>query len=1203
MHRRSQALPVALALLVVLAPGVGSAPRAVASTVSAGQSSEEGDKGVKVTLITGDTITWHSTPGQPVVDVDAAPRENGQGVQFFSQGTPDAFYVYPSDVADRIQTGVLDRELFNIPAMVKAGLTGNADLPVIVTFDNPPGTRSETKESRRSELARHADALPATEHPVPVLSLQGTGVKVDHQRTRSFFKSLDESRGIKSVLLDRPVKAMLDKSVPQIGAPEVWRSGYTGSGVKVAVLDTGIDSTHPDLVGKVTQDKNFSTSNTTLDRFGHGTHVASTIVGSGAASDGEYRGVAPDAQLLNGKVLDDKGNGYESSVIAGMEWAGAEGSDVVSMSLGDCCWSDGTDPMAQAVNRLSAQYDTLFVIAAGNSGSNGLGTPGTADAALTVGAVDKSDKLAPFSSRGPRLGDFAAKPTITAPGVDIVAARAAGTSMGTPVNDLYTSSSGTSMATPHVAGAAALLKQARPDLSAPQLKDALASTAVDGGYTWREQGAGRVDVARAVSQRVHASAALDFGNVANTTQPVERQVTYTNATDDPVTLNLVTEADSGAPPSLSVPTVTVPAHGDATATVTVDPADYRQGSYGGAIAAEGSGVRLRTAFGFGRVNTRTLTVNVLDSQGAPADALVTAVHNDYDRQNPIGNPAYSARTENGVATLVVPEGIYTPAVVLSETASDGSRRSSVLVKTEADVRSDATVTLDARETVLLDKPATPRPADARAHSGSVDIDYPVTLASYPEPVPVRYTVSWMDHFKTGKASPVYVSPADPGKLTKVRLVDYWILAEPKPLMPMQSYPDVYSDTPAYSYHLPYVYPNGIPAELRRNVTGKDLVAVPNSYHAEVPDSIVAISEAVVPRPGFFFPYLAFKPGDVTQYYLADDRFWLNRLASLTAPQADGSSRGLSFVSGDLFRRSEAGSRRAKERWFEAPLTVGTVDVRHDFLDYYTGEDGFFTERSATLARGGADGDEFVPATEMLGNSPGQSTGLVYGGIGPSNGSSFGSWRMWNVDAGTELAADYKYRANQPVFRLSPESARYRLEQTESWPDSYKGILRTKSAAQTVWTFRSHRSMTTVPAGYSCNSLGGGNPRHGPNANLTCQFQPMIQLRYELGLDQQNQAEAGRAQSLTIVAGSHSGAVDRAPVTKLAVEYSTDGGLHWRKGLSVGKARTVDGYQRFKVCLQLPPLDRTSKSVWLRVKAKDASGGTVTQTVTDAYFLK
>jgi subtilisin family serine protease len=182
-------------------------------------------------------------------------------------------------------------------------------------------------------------------------------------------------------------------------------------------------------------------------------------------------------------VLDDEGNGQDSWVLAGMEWAAAQGADVVNLSLSTRYPADGLSPLDQAVNRLTTESGALFVVAAGNGGpgSQTIGSPAAADAALAVGAVDKSGQLAPFSSRGQRRGDGAIKPDITAPGVGIVVARA----------------------TPHVAGAAAILAGQHPDWTPGQLKAALMGAAQPNPHlSVHEQGAGRVDVARATTQRL-----------------------------------------------------------------------------------------------------------------------------------------------------------------------------------------------------------------------------------------------------------------------------------------------------------------------------------------------------------------------------------------------------------------------------------------------------------------------------------------------------------------------------------------------------------------------------------------------------------------------------------------------------------------------------------------------------------------------------
>ncbi|HEY8283679.1 MAG TPA: S8 family serine peptidase, partial [Chloroflexota bacterium] len=293
----------------------------------------------------------------------------------------------------------------------------------------------------------------------------------------------DHAVGIEEIWLDGVATAspelispLLDSSLPLIDAHLAHQRGLTGKGVRVAIVDTGIDGNHPDLKGRVVAAANFSSDRDTLDHMGHGTHVAGIVGGTGAASDGKYGGVAPQAELLNAKALNRSGGGTNSGILKAMEWAADQGARIESLSLGGGA-TNGTDPLSQAVNNISAKKNVLFVIAAGNSGQrsgNGrlVSTPGAADAALTVGAIDKSKNLAPFSSRGPRLGDFALKPDIVAPGVNITSARANGSD-----GNWYVAYSGTSMATPMVSGAAAIVWQLHPGWSAQQVKAALMNAA------------------------------------------------------------------------------------------------------------------------------------------------------------------------------------------------------------------------------------------------------------------------------------------------------------------------------------------------------------------------------------------------------------------------------------------------------------------------------------------------------------------------------------------------------------------------------------------------------------------------------------------------------------------------------------------------------------------------------------------------------
>jgi subtilisin family serine protease len=212
-----------------------------------------------------------------------------------------------------------------------------------------------------------------------------------------------------------------------------------------------------------------------------------------------YMGVAPKANLLEGKVLNRWGWGYSSWIIAGIEWAVENGADIISMSLGGGP-TDGTDPLSQAVDWAFDQ-GVLVVVAAGNEGQYfGITTPGAARKALTVGAVDDYDEIAWFSSRGPTL-DYRVKPEIVAPGVDVCSSVP-----GYLFGEYYQCWSGTSMATPHVAGAAALAKQFSRvyfsyDVPSEVLKDVLIVVATeDLGYNVYEQGAGRLNIAKLIAE-------------------------------------------------------------------------------------------------------------------------------------------------------------------------------------------------------------------------------------------------------------------------------------------------------------------------------------------------------------------------------------------------------------------------------------------------------------------------------------------------------------------------------------------------------------------------------------------------------------------------------------------------------------------------------------------------------------------------------
>jgi subtilisin family serine protease len=299
---------------------------------------------------------------------------------------------------------------------------------------------------------------------------------------------------VERVWPDLPVHTWLDDSVPLLEVPHVWTDSGRGSGVKIAIVDTGIDLAYPDFKDRIRATRDFTGKGSVADGHGHGTHVAGIAAGSGAAGGGRYVGVAPEALLYVAKVLDDNGGGMMSDVMAGIEWAVDEGAQVINLSLGAPGPGNGDDALSTLCDA-AVEEGAIVCAAAGNSGpgASTVGPPGVARLVITIGATNKSDGIASFSSRGP-TADGRGKPDVVFPGVGIVASRAAGTSMGTPVSDHYTSANGTSMATPHATGAVALLLEAYPHLTPAEVKDVLIRSAKDLGMDGNSQGSGRVQV-------------------------------------------------------------------------------------------------------------------------------------------------------------------------------------------------------------------------------------------------------------------------------------------------------------------------------------------------------------------------------------------------------------------------------------------------------------------------------------------------------------------------------------------------------------------------------------------------------------------------------------------------------------------------------------------------------------------------------------
>jgi serine protease AprX len=354
--------------------------------------------------------------------------------------------------------------------------------------------------------------------------------------TKAQVAGLANLDGVRSVEKNGTVHALNNSAQASFGVTEARlqqptldgdRNGnanqYVPEDVVVAVIDTGIDAIHPQLdEGKVMAFVNCQqpvsgtcTSTNAVDDDDHGTHVAGTIAGDGD-NNANYKGVAPAAGLVGIKVLDAQGSGTDAEVIAGIQWAVANrvlhGIDVINLSLGSSGCNNGTDGMAAAANAAAATL--VVVVAAGNDGPNTctVGSPGSAQDVITVGAMADTgvtlgnlrDEVpgfnqVHFSSRGPTLNNRI-KPDISAPGAQITSADANS-------GGLYQTFSGTSMATPFVAGVAALMLDHQSSLTNATIKTTLMSTAVDWGSSGPDidYGAGRLDAFAAIKALPGAS--------------------------------------------------------------------------------------------------------------------------------------------------------------------------------------------------------------------------------------------------------------------------------------------------------------------------------------------------------------------------------------------------------------------------------------------------------------------------------------------------------------------------------------------------------------------------------------------------------------------------------------------------------------------------------------------------------------------------
>lgn len=528
MHKRAFACVLGVVASTLTLTSPASAAPAVPSA------------GQRVTLITGDVVT--AAGGQ----IGIEPAKRDRPVAFERRSKNGDEYVIPADAATLVAAGKLDQQLFNVTGLIRQ------------RYDDA-----------------HTDSVP--------LLIEGAA-RTDRRFGELNMASVSARKGSwrevvgsgEKIWLNAKLSASLDVSVPQTGAPAAWQAGLTGQGVTVAVLDSGIDATHPDLAGKVALSKDFT------------------------------------------------------------------------------------------------------------------GTGST-----------KAGQVSQTSSRGPRVGDAAMKPEIAAPGTDITAARA----KDSPGEGGHVTKSGTSMAAPHVAGAAAILAGQHPDWTGEAIKSALIATASPVAAHPYEAGNGRVDIARATTSPVLVSPSSVSANLKwPETKPRKNTVTYRNTGPTPLTLSLAVDLkDAGgqaAPASLaklSASSLTIAPGKTASATLTSTPRS-RPGQYGGSLKATTvDGQSIRTPISVqDEAEAYDLTVSLLDRDGkAVTDASLIAVDQlTADRITvPAGKP------------VRLPGGKYTIMAAFAGPTGYIAR----LAHPEVDLRRTTSITLDSRQahrvSVRTDQPS------------------------------------------------------------------------------------------------------------------------------------------------------------------------------------------------------------------------------------------------------------------------------------------------------------------------------------------------------------------------------------------------------------------------------------------------------------------------------------------------------------------
>lgn len=454
--------------------------------------------------------------------------------------------------------------------------------------------------------------------------------------TTSQISTLSETLGVKKIFLDRRVQRIkplegglglkLQASVDSIGARFVREQlNITGRNVTVAVIDTGIDYNHPDLGGcfgpscRVIGGFDFVYNDSNpIDDHSHGTHVAGII-----GANGSLTGVAPDASFLALKVCDVSGWCWDSDIIAAIDWALVNNADVISMSLGGIYQPNDEVSVLELSVAEAVKQGITVAVSAGNSGPGAQTTehPASSGAVITVGSSNdrgttytSDDVLSSFSSRGPSAWGRL-DPDILAPGSSIYS---------TVLSSLYGVKSGTSMAAPHVAGAAALLLESNPALTPLQVRRKLMNSAENISGRVFDKGAGQINVSRAIQSTVSATTGGSdrFEGIILPGQNTSITVNYSNTANATRNLTLTLEDFYDAKQYLTISSeaFSYPATASLSANSSVNiqlnitlPSNVSAGIYGGTLVAQSEdnqSIRLPIVFSIPLIGAGTVSGKV-----------------------------------------------------------------------------------------------------------------------------------------------------------------------------------------------------------------------------------------------------------------------------------------------------------------------------------------------------------------------------------------------------------------------------------------------------------------------------------------------------------------------------------------------------------------------------------------------------------------